>query len=356
MTTVKRRNWPTYADGQLNTPTEAREKAQQYEASAQREQDDPFITDRIKSDEYVQHQRKRATGVYDAAREMEQVGHLQPPAEIAALEDNLRTQRPDLDIYWSPSLAEGNGHDVVNWTLNADNPRGQDYAAIDFEVYDRHEALELVAEDPDEASKRRRSAHGWTNSHTHTAAAILQNTQIEATDGAFVEADLAAVELELVAGDDAEAVMRQTIEENADGWANFDPDQVNYQELKDTTAAEMTGIELDEDWESRLAGYKELDHGIAGQLKEITVRRGAYMESSEHGQTVDAVSETTPVFAENERWAQNQAGNQFVVEALNVPSKEHPQGKPEGIDPYTQTAMNQQQLSGASTGMAGPGQ
>lgn len=355
MATVKRRNWPTYVDGQLNTPAEAREKAQRYEASAQRELDDPFLTDPVQSQKYAENQRQNAVQVYDAAREMEQVGHLHPPADIAPLEDNLRAQRPDLDIYWSPSLAEGNGQDVVHWTLNADNPDGPEYAAIDFEVFDRHEAIDLIAENPAEAQRRSRSTHGWTNTHTHTAAAILQNTQIEATDGAVIEADIAAVERELIAGEDAEGIMQQTVEANTEGWADFDPNQVNYQEIKDITADEATGIELDEDWESRLASYKQPDHGVTGQLKEITVRRGVYMEASQHGQTLDDVSETTTVSSENEQWAKQQAGNHFMAEALEVASREHPLGKGGGIDPYAQAAMNQQQAN-TSAGVTGPGQ
>lgn len=352
MATVKKRNWPTYVDGQLNTPAEARERAEIYNNSADKHMEDSALPEGQRQD-YVDNQRRRATQMYDVAREMEQLGHLQPPADVAGLEENLRAQRPDLDIYWSPSPAEGEGGEVVHWTLNADNPDGSEYAAIDFEVYDRHEAIDLAAENPAEA-ERRRHPSGWSNSHTHTAAAILQNTQVEASDGEVEAADLAAVELELVGGDDAESIMRQTVEANAEGWADFDPSQVDYQEIKDLTAADMPGIELDDEWESRLASYKEPHHGVAGQIKEITVRRGEYMEASEHGQTIDAYAHTEPVegHVNHERMVKNEMGGKFVDEALKVPSKEHPQGKPGGIDPYAQAAMSQQQAQ-ASADVAG---
>lgn len=281
-------------------------------------------------------------------------GALQPPADVAGLEDALRAQRPDLDIYWSPSLAEGKGQDVVNWTLNADDPEGREYAAIDFEVYDRHEALELVTEDPDEASKRRRGAHGWTNTHTHTAAAILDNTAKQTTDGGMDAAGAVAVEREVIGGADAEPIMREVVETNADGWAGLDPGQVNYKELVDRRFDDM-GMDLDEDRQKRLRSYENPEHGIAGQLKEITVRRGAYMEASEQGQTIDEVSETTPVYAENERTVQNQAGSRFFTEVQQVPAQGQAAARAESKGAEVDQQMQMNQMLHSQAGTAGPG-
>lgn len=92
----------------------------------------------------VKYRGSNTTPMGPEGKDLSQV---QPPAHIAGLEEQVKAQRPDLDVYWSPQFLEGSHGDVVSWTLNADEPSpGVRAARLDFDTIDREAAENIWAE------------------------------------------------------------------------------------------------------------------------------------------------------------------------------------------------------------------